>query len=192
MKLLTEKDLNDLAELSSPSLVITATADQVSMRLTQVVALTNFKAIAAAGRVGSGNSFDGKTKTLSMALRSVTEVVPGSMTIGFGGKETVHGFRFQGQFYIAEPAILADVVAIYPNDNWGSLVKVAKRLSGGKAKTFNSVSEVFKQRKPRRAHESTSDHPGLCKQCGRTIKDAPHHRAMEGYCGECAFDEFDM
>lgn len=35
-------------------------------------------------------------------------------------------------------------------------------------------------------------HSGRCKGCGRRIKDAPQHRAMGGYCGECAFDEFDM
>ena len=33
---------------------------------------------------------------------------------------------------------------------------------------------------------------GRCKECGGEIVDAPHHRAMMGYCGDCAFDEFDM
>lgn len=33
---------------------------------------------------------------------------------------------------------------------------------------------------------------GRCRGCGGPIKDAPHHRAMEGCCGYCAFDEFDM
>ena len=31
-----------------------------------------------------------------------------------------------------------------------------------------------------------------CKSCGGPVVDAPHHRAMSGYCGSCAFDEFDM
>lgn len=31
-----------------------------------------------------------------------------------------------------------------------------------------------------------------CRGCRGQIKDAPHHPAMEGYCGYCAFDEFDM
>jgi hypothetical protein len=31
-----------------------------------------------------------------------------------------------------------------------------------------------------------------CRECGGALKDAPHHRAMGGYCGSCAFDEFDM
>ena len=31
-----------------------------------------------------------------------------------------------------------------------------------------------------------------CRGCGGPIRNAPHHRAMEGYCGYCAFDEFDM
>lgn len=42
------------------------------------------------------------------------------------------------------------------------------------------------------ATSSQKRHSGRCKGCGRSIKDAPYHRAMEGYCGECAFDEFDM
>lgn len=33
---------------------------------------------------------------------------------------------------------------------------------------------------------------GRCKECGKVIRDADHHRAMGGLCGHCAFDEFDM
>lgn len=32
---------------------------------------------------------------------------------------------------------------------------------------------------------------GRCRECRGTIKNATHHRAMEGLCGHCAFDEFD-
>lgn len=32
---------------------------------------------------------------------------------------------------------------------------------------------------------------GRCRECGGEIKDAPHHRAMGGLCGDCAFDEYD-
>lgn len=32
---------------------------------------------------------------------------------------------------------------------------------------------------------------GGCRGCGGRVVDAPHHRAMAGYCGHCAFDEFD-
>lgn len=35
-------------------------------------------------------------------------------------------------------------------------------------------------------------HPGRCTQCGRRAVDAPHHAAMGGLCGDCAFDEYDM
>lgn len=30
-----------------------------------------------------------------------------------------------------------------------------------------------------------------CRGCGGPLRDASHHRAMGGYCGYCAFDEFD-
>lgn len=33
--------------------------------------------------------------------------------------------------------------------------------------------------------------PGRCRGCRGPIVDASHHRAIGGYCGQCAFDEFD-
>lgn len=32
---------------------------------------------------------------------------------------------------------------------------------------------------------------GRCRDCREPIRDAPHHRAMGGLCGTCAFDEYD-
>jgi len=32
---------------------------------------------------------------------------------------------------------------------------------------------------------------GRCRECGGPIRNAPHHRAMGGLCGDCAFDEYD-
>jgi hypothetical protein len=31
----------------------------------------------------------------------------------------------------------------------------------------------------------------LCRGCGGYVRHAPHHRAMNGFCGHCAFDEYD-
>lgn len=33
---------------------------------------------------------------------------------------------------------------------------------------------------------------GRCRTCSQPVADVPHHRAMDGLCGSCAFDEFDM
>jgi len=41
-------------------------------------------------------------------------------------------------------------------------------------------------------HHRPSSSSGRCRECGGPIRDASHHRAMQGYCGDCAFDEFDM
>jgi hypothetical protein len=41
-----------------------------------------------------------------------------------------------------------------------------------------------------RRHEPSFS--GRCRGCGGPLVNAPHHRAMGGYCGSCAFDEFDM
>lgn len=32
---------------------------------------------------------------------------------------------------------------------------------------------------------------GRCRGCGGPIRNAPHARAQGGYCGSCAFDEYD-
>lgn len=31
-----------------------------------------------------------------------------------------------------------------------------------------------------------------CRGCGGPVVSVSYHRAMDGYCGSCAFDEFDM
>lgn len=33
---------------------------------------------------------------------------------------------------------------------------------------------------------------GCCRECRGPLVSAPHHRAMGGLCGQCAFDEYDM
>lgn len=42
-----------------------------------------------------------------------------------------------------------------------------------------------------KGRESSSS-AGRCRGCRGPITHAAHHRAMEGYCGSCAFDEFDQ
>ena len=59
-----------------------------------------------------------------------------------------------------------------------------------------SVQPVAVTSRPTAAHRPASTghahRSGRCRGCGGPIVDAPHHRAMEGYCGSCAFDEFDI
>lgn len=45
--------------------------------------------------------------------------------------------------------------------------------------------------RPSRPRGSGSRRRGGCIECGGPVVDARHHRAMDGYCGSCAFDEFD-
>lgn len=44
-------------------------------------------------------------------------------------------------------------------------------------------------RAPRPVAASRSN--GRCRECGGPIRNAPHHKAMGGLCGQCAFDEYD-
>lgn len=55
----------------------------------------------------------------------------------------------------------------------------------GSSSTSSSTSSSSSRSSPSR-HRS-----GRCRDCGREIRDAPHHRAMGGLCGDCAFDEYD-
>lgn len=41
------------------------------------------------------------------------------------------------------------------------------------------------------AAEMRAENSGRCRGCGGQLVDADHHRAMNGFCGSCAFDEFD-
>lgn len=141
MKLLNASHLKELADLTSESLVIDVAPTRITFRLMKVVALSNFKVIAAAGR-GAGASFNSSTKTLTLMLASASDARPASRKIGFSGQEEVHGFMLGGRFYEAAPEVLDDVVAIYANDNWDTLVKLATRLAGGKAKTFKSTRDA--------------------------------------------------
>ena len=58
MKLLFTEQLAELNALNSEKLFVEATSWKITMRLQAVVAITNYKALAAAGRVGDGASFD--------------------------------------------------------------------------------------------------------------------------------------
>jgi len=88
-------------------------------------------------------------------------------------------------------------------------VVVTKKDGTSKAETVESIGKPFSAAsgemvygyikpsvKPSNGsnghHKPSSGHNGRCRGCHGQIKDAPHHRAMQGYCGECAFDEFDM
>jgi hypothetical protein len=41
------------------------------------------------------------------------------------------------------------------------------------------------------SYDRRSSSNGRCRDCGGPIRNAPHHRAMGGLCGQCAFDEYD-
>ncbi len=63
------------------------------------------------------------------------------------------------------------------------------------AKWKKAVGEFWKATEQPRSSRVASRHieaRSRCRGCGGPIRHAPHHPAMEGYCGYCAFDEFDM
>lgn len=67
-------------------------------------------------------------------------------------------------------------------------------VEGGVVLYAKGYAPRSKKVETRRAPKVWRKGPGVrCRSvgCGNDVVDAPHHRAMEGYCGECAFDEFD-
>lgn len=44
-------------------------------------------------------------------------------------------------------------------------------------------------RQPKRPQSRLSN--GRCRECRGPVVDSPHHKAMDGLCGSCAFDEHD-
>jgi hypothetical protein len=71
----------------------------------------------------------------------------------------------------------------------GSVVSVSKKSGGTKAETVSgkvwSGNGVW-------LYGVKAKQRTTCRDCGGPIEDAPHHRAMGGLCGSCAFDEYDM
>ena len=69
-----------------------------------------------------------------------------------------------------------------------SAVRVLARYQ--ERRTIKSIQDYADKKK--RQEDRAEKGFGRCKSCHGPIVNAPHHRAMGGYCGHCAFDEFDM
>ena len=159
MRLLSKQDIAALNALTSANLAVTATSQKITMRLTALVALTNFKALASAGRIGTGAQFDSKTKTLTVDLLSPIACKSRDMRIGseiVTVKQTPCGSLLE-----VSDEEWAATTAIYPFSNLSSLEKLAQRLSGKKAKIFSTASEMNAQRKKKvpRMDRSEMDMP---------------------------------
>lgn len=81
---------------------------------------------------------------------------------------------------------------------WQGATKYGRRahlafLDGSKDFWVDAASVTIVDGVPPASSRSSSPRAasGRCRGCRGPIVDAPHHRAMGGYCGQCAFDEFD-
>ena len=132
MKLLFTEQLAELNALNSEKLFVEATSWKITMRLQAVVAITNYKALAAAGRVGDGASFDARTRTLTVYLKQKSECEQ------HDGGFFVDYFRFLR----VDSDTWERAVAVYQYDNFDALLQLAKRLAKKGAKTFSSTQEA--------------------------------------------------
>lgn len=56
----------------------------------------------------------------------------------------------------------------------------------------HGISQTSKPSAPTTTKPTQPKYSGRCRSCHGPIMNAPHHRAMGGLCGNCAFDEYDM
>lgn len=148
MKALTQADLDQLNALSSESLSVDATPQKIVMRLKAVVALSNFKTLAAAGRSGHGASFNSTSKTLTLPLIPKSRATKGTLSIGFPGapgSTVIDVVRVDGACIRLSDEALGQTVA-FSHCDVDRLIALAKRLAGGKAKTFRTTKEAFASR----------------------------------------------
>lgn len=81
----------------------------------------------------------------------------------------------------------------------GTTVTVMKRDGSSKTETVGcvlwadndvAICAISKVATPRTTTTARKGNYG-CRECRGPIRDARHHRAMGGLCGDCAFDEYD-
>lgn len=94
-------------------------------------------------------------------------------------------------------------VRVQGNAKAGETITVAKKSGETKSERIakivwsgNGVTlcAIERSEAPRSSSGSSSHRVrsgGSCRECRGPIVNAPHHRAMGGLCGVCAFDEYD-
>lgn len=83
-------------------------------------------------------------------------------------------------------------VTVTKRDGSTSTVEIAAILGQNEHGEWICSIPAQKQSQSPRRRTQTAPQRTSCRGCRGPIRDAPHHRAMDGYCGSCAFDEFDM
>lgn len=145
MRILEQSDIDQLNTLSSNTLEVKADENKITARLLVVVALSNFKALAAMGRLGEGASFDAASKTLSIQTIKKSDLAPAKMKYLDGSVD--EGFRVGGLFYPMPQEQLDLALSLYPFNNYDKLIGLAQRLGGKKAKTFATIKDAFAAKK---------------------------------------------
>lgn len=85
-----------------------------------------------------------------------------------------------------------DILDVRKRDGSISTVEVERVLWTGNGIALCSIyDDRPAYRRSSGSGRSGGRRSGGCAGCGGPVRDAAHHRAMEGYCGSCAFDEFD-
>lgn len=156
MKLLTQAKIDALNALTSNNLSVQASPTRIVMQLQAVVAMTNFKALAGAGRVGHGASFDSRTKALTIALLAPSACKRRQIRMGTNATaDLVDAYETPDRLLIqTSDENWAATVAIYPFDNFAAIEKLAERLAGTKAKTFPSTRAATAARNAPRSTSS--------------------------------------
>lgn len=96
------------------------------------------------------------------------------------------GVRIAG----AQPSI-GDTVLVSKRDGSTKTVRVTKVVWSGNGTHLCAIADDRQQQARPVAQARRSSTSGRCRDCHGALVNAPHHRAMGGLCGQCAFDEYD-
>lgn len=132
---LKQSELDELlaaTDAPNSAVRVVMTSDALTITLTKVVAITNFKALANLGRQGMA-SFDVTTKTTTIPLRDKASLQPGQKVYGEPVMSDAHGYVFCDQWDRYAAILGVSYEQAEP------LMKLVRRLAGGKAKTFTST-----------------------------------------------------
>ncbi|MCY0389935.1 hypothetical protein OVY01_22610 [Robbsia sp. Bb-Pol-6] len=137
---LTKTELNELLNATSApdSMIyvsINARLGTLSLSLTKVVATTNYKILARLGR-HVYSSFIASTKTTCVEYRNIDTFSPGGKQYGWGAEVMTDG---RDEVLKSDWNDAALILAL-PIEEKETLLKLVRRLSGGRAKKYKTIS----------------------------------------------------
>jgi hypothetical protein len=128
----------------------------LQLRLTAVVAVTNYKTLARLGH------FDAKTKTASIPLLNMSQFqLQLFSTREDGVTKTEPYMMVRNRYPLGVPAESFASSDTYVDGDWDTISSLCKRLNHGKRKIFATVGDAFTSKRNRSAKKKVLQSNGL-------------------------------